>query len=94
MVNNCFNDYAGFTTILKGKLPPKFTKLDIKFHRPENPNHHLRNYVSAMTLKEIDKDIFHLIFPLTFDKDIMRGSNVVEPRKVMNWEDLYKEFLR
>jgi len=72
MFNNFYNDYVGFTTILKGKLPHKFTMPDIKFHGTENPNHHVRDFVSVMTLKGIDKDIFHLIFPWTFDKDAMR----------------------
>ena len=70
MFNNYFNDYAEFTTILKGKLSPKFTMLDI--NGTENTNHRVRNFISAMTLKGIDKDIFHLIFLYTLDKDVMR----------------------
>jgi len=62
MLNNCFNDYAEFTTIPKGKLPPKFTMLDIKFHGIESPHYHVRNCFSAMILKGMDKDIFHIIF--------------------------------
>jgi len=46
--------------------------LDIKFHGTENPHQHVRNSISAMTLKGIDKDIFHIIFPSAFDKDVMR----------------------
>ena len=33
--NYYFNDYAGFTTIPKGILPPKFTILDTKSHETE-----------------------------------------------------------
>ena len=32
MFNNYFNDYAGFTSIPKGKLSPKLTMPDFKFH--------------------------------------------------------------
>jgi len=46
-----------------------------------------------MTLNEIDKDISDVIFPWTFDKDVMRWYNDVDPWKVMNWDDFYKAFL-
>jgi len=46
-----------------------------------------------MSLKRIDKDIFHLIFSLTFHKDVMRWYNTVNPWKVNNWDDMCKEFL-
>jgi len=63
MFNNYFHDYAGFTSIPKGMLLPKFTMSNIKFHGTENPHHHVKNFISNMTLKGIDNDIFHLIFP-------------------------------
>ena len=71
MFNNYFNDYKGFTSIPKGKLPLTFTMSDIKFHGTKNPRYHVQNFVSAMTLKGIDKDIFHFIFPWTFIKGVM-----------------------
>jgi len=71
MFNNYSDDYAGFSSTPKGKLPLKFTMTNIKFHGTENPHHHVRNFVSAVTLKGIDKDIFHLIFPWTFEKDVV-----------------------
>jgi len=52
MFNNYSNDYMGFTSIPKGKLLLKFTMLDIKFYGTENPHHHVRNFISTMTLKE------------------------------------------
>jgi len=60
MYNNYFIDYAKSITIPKGKLPPKFTMLDVKFHGTENhgtenPNHHGRNFAGAMTLKGLTK---------------------------------------
>jgi len=55
---------------------------DIKVYGTENPNHHVRNFVSDVTLKGIDKDIFNLIFSWTFDKDVMRWYNAMGPRKV------------
>jgi len=66
--------------------------LDIKIHGTENPHCHVWNFISAMTLKEIDKDIFHIIFPWRFDKDVMRWYNVVHPCKIMNYDDLCKNF--
>jgi len=72
MFNNYFNDYTIFTSILKGKLPPKFTMPNIKFHGTGNPRHHMRNFISAMTLQGIDKDIIHLIFAWTFNKEVKR----------------------
>jgi len=92
MFNNCFNDYAGFTTIPKGKLAPKFTMPDIKFDGVETPNHHVRNFISVMPLTGIDNDIFHHILPWTFDKDIIRWYIVIDPYKVMDWE-IYLEFV-
>jgi len=62
LFNNSFNGYAGFTSIPKRKLPPKFTIPGIKFHGTKNPNHHIRNFINAMTLKGIDKDMFNSIF--------------------------------
>jgi len=79
MFNNYFNEYKGFTSISKGKLPPEFTMADIKFHGTENPHHYMGNFVMAITLKGIDKFIFHLIFPWTFDKDVMRWYNTIDP---------------
>ena len=67
-----FNDYVGFTSIPKGKLPPMFTMPNIKFRGIENPHHHIIKFISAMTLHGIDKDIFYLIFCWTFDKDVMK----------------------
>jgi len=61
-----------FTSFPKGQLPLKFTMLDIKFYRTENPYHHVRNFISAMTLKGIDKDIFHLTFSWTFNMDVIK----------------------
>jgi len=55
-----------------GTLPPKFYMPNIKFHEIENPHHYMRNFVSAITLKDIDQDIFHIIFPWAFDKEIMK----------------------
>lgn len=74
--NNYFNEYVGFTSIPKGKLPPKFTMPNIKFHGTENSNHYLRNFASSMALKGIDKDI---IYPLMFDNNIMRWYNAMDP---------------
>jgi len=51
MFNNYFNNYVGFTSTLEGKLPPKFTMPDIVFHRTENPQHHVNNFISTMTPK-------------------------------------------
>ena len=71
MFNNYLNDCAGFTSIHKGKLGPKSIMSDIKFNGTKNPHYHVRNFLSTMTLKRINKDIFHIIFPWTFDKDLM-----------------------
>jgi len=68
MFNNYFNDYMALTSILKGTLRPKLTMLDIKFHGAKNSHHHVRKFISPMSLKGIDKDTFHLIFRWTFDK--------------------------
>ena len=46
-----------------------------------------------MTLKRIDKNILYIISPWTFDKDKMKWYNVVNPQKIMNWGNLYKELL-
>jgi len=92
MFNNDFNGHAEFTTILKGKLLLKFTMSDKKFQGTKHPYHHLRNFISAMSLKEIDKDILHLILPWTFDKEVMRRCNVTDPQKVVDWDDLCRKF--
>jgi len=78
MFNNYLSDYEGFTSFPEWKLPPKFIMSNIKFHGTDNPNHHVRNFVSAMTLKGIDKDIFHIIFPWTFDKDVIRCYSTID----------------
>jgi len=89
---NYFNDYPWFTSIPKGKFL-KIHLPNIKFHGIENPNHYVSNFVSAMTLKGIDKDIFHIIFLWKFNEDVMRWYNVVDSGKVKNWDDLCEEFL-
>jgi len=61
-----------FTSVLKGKLLPKFTIPDIKFDGTTNPHHHVRIFISTITLKGVDKDIFHLLFPWTFDKEVTK----------------------
>jgi len=63
MFNNYFNDYMGFTFIIEGKVLTKFTMPDIKLYETENPHYHVRNSLCAMTLKGINKDMFHIIFP-------------------------------
>jgi len=78
MFNNYFSDYAGFTLVSKGKLSPKFTMPNIKFHETGNPNRHVWNFISAMTLNGIDRDIFHNIVSWTFDKDFMRWYNSMD----------------
>ena len=72
MFNNYFIDCAGFISITKRELPSKFMMPNIKFHGIENPHHHIRNFVSTMTQKGIDSNIFHIIFTWTFDKVEMR----------------------
>jgi len=76
--NNYFTDYVGFTSIPKGNFSPKFTTPDIKLHGSENPQHHVRNFISAITLKTIDKDIFYIVSCWRFDKDVMRWYNIFE----------------
>ncbi|KAJ8428399.1 hypothetical protein Cgig2_029022 [Carnegiea gigantea] len=55
LLDSRFNNHAGFTIMLKGKLPPKFTMPDTKFHGTKSPNHHMRNFISGMTLKAAQK---------------------------------------
>ena len=62
MFNNHFTNYGGFTSIPKGKLAPRFTMPDIKLHGTKNTHHYVRNFVSAMTFKEIDNNMFLIIF--------------------------------
>ena len=71
MFNNYSKDCEGFTSIPKGKLHPKFMILDIKSHGTKNPHHHVRDFLNATTLKGIDKNIFHVIFCWTLNKDVM-----------------------
>jgi len=82
MFNHYFNDHAEFTMTLKGKLPPKFMMLDIEFHGTENPHHCVTNFVSVMTLKDIGKDIIHLMFPWAINNEVMRFYNITNPQKV------------
>jgi len=70
--NNYLTYYVGFTPIPKEKLPSKFTIPDLRFQGFENLLHYVKNFISAMTSKGIDRDIFHLIFSWTFDKDVMK----------------------
>jgi len=63
MFDHYFNDYVGFTSIPKRKLPPKFPMLDVKLYGTENPYHHMRNNPSATTSTGIRKHIFPMIFP-------------------------------
>ena len=67
--------------------------LDIQFNRTKNAHHHVRKFISIMTLKGIDNDISDIIFLCTFHKDVMTWGNVVSPQKVTTWSDLCKEFL-
>jgi len=48
MVNNYFNDHVEFTSISRGKLAPKFTVPNIKFHGTKDPHHHVKNIISAI----------------------------------------------
>ena len=79
MFSNYINDYAGFTTTTRGKLLLKFTIPDIKFHGSKYPHHHVRNFLSAMILKGIDNDIFHIVIPWMFIMDLIRWYNIVDP---------------
>ena len=62
----------------KASHPSNFMVQDTKFHGIENPHHHVKNFISVTTLKEIDKDIFHITFPWTFEKDVMRWHNTID----------------
>ena len=53
---------------------------DMKFQGTKNPHYHVRKFIDAMTLKCIEKDIFQIIFPWTFE-DVMIQYNVVDPKK-------------
>ena len=53
----------------------------------------MKNFISAMTLKGVDKDIFHLVFPWTFNKEVIRWYNTIDPLQVTNWDDLCNELL-
>jgi len=48
---------------------------------------HIRNFIDVKMLKEIDRDIFHFIFPWTIEKDTVRRYNTMDP-----WNNLSKEF--
>jgi len=78
MSNNYFIDHTGFTSILKGKLPLKFTLSDIKLHEIEKSTHHMKNIVGTTTLKEINTNIFYIMFPRTFDREVMRWYNTID----------------
>ena len=93
MFNSYFDDHARFTSIPKGKLHVKFTTLDIKLHGTKIPHYHVRNFLSAMTLKGIYNAIFHIIFPQTFDKDVITCYSTVDRQKVTRWKNLHKEFV-
>jgi len=60
-----FNNYFDECRIdfLEWKTATDFTMPDIKLCRTENPHHHVRNFIHATSLKGIDKEVFHLIFP-------------------------------
>jgi len=84
--NNYFNDHVKFTSVPKGKLPPKFNVSNIKFHGTENLHHHMKNFVSVRTLKGTDKDILYFRFPWTFDKDVIIWYTTLNPRKAVNYD--------
>jgi len=52
-----------FTSLTKEKLPLKFTTPDLNIQGTKNPCHHVMDFISVMTLKGLDKDIVHIIFP-------------------------------
>jgi len=58
----------------------------IKFYGIENPHHHVRNFLSAITLKGIDKDIFHIIFPWMFSCNANLLSALGEPQSTKQEE--------
>ena len=62
---SCYFLVVGIQFNTKRKITPKF-------HTTENLHHHLRNFISSMTLKGFNRDIFHLVFLGTFNKDAMR----------------------
>ena len=82
MLNHDFNNHKGVNSITKGKLPLKFTMPYIKFNGTENPYHHMKNFLSTLSLKGINKDIFHVTFLWTFDKDVTSWYNLVDRRKL------------
>ena len=92
MFNNYLTNYSRFTLISKEKLPIKLNMWDIKFYETENFHHYMRNLIGAMTLKGIDRDVFHLIFPWNFDKDILRWYDTLDRWRFTNWDDLCKKF--
>ncbi|XP_074278177.1 uncharacterized protein LOC141601773 [Silene latifolia] len=79
---------------MRGKLPPKFTTTDLpKFKGTEHPTHHIRSFVQAMALKEVDASIFPAIFPSTLEDVARSWFFSLDPIRVSNWEDIKKEFL-
>jgi len=70
-------DYTRFTQIPKGKLAFKFITLDIKLHRTENPQHDIRSLIGFITLKGVEKDILHIIFPYAFDKQLISDKQSI-----------------
>ena len=87
------NYFTGFTSIPEGRLPRKFTMLDVKFYGTEHPHYNVRNFLSIMTIKGMGDDIIHIILPWTSNNDVMRSYNTIDPHKVTSWDDLRKEFL-
>ena len=77
MFKNYYIDYTGLNSILKGKLPTKLTMSDMKYHGTENPNHHMKSFVTTTTSKRIEQKYppYHI---LTFEKDVVRQHNVVD----------------
>ncbi|XP_074300013.1 uncharacterized protein LOC141631211 [Silene latifolia] len=79
---------------MRGRLPPKFTTADLpKFKGTEHPAHHLRSFVQAMALKEVDASVFPAIFPSTLEDVARSWFFSLDPTRVSNWEDIKKEFL-
>ena len=81
MFDNNFFNYKGFTSIPKGKLPLKFSMFNIKFYGIKNSYHLVRNFVSIITLKGTEQDLFRIFFPWKLDEGVMKWYNIVDPCK-------------
>lgn len=94
MFKDSFSQYDNYVTQPKSTVPIKFSVPEsVRFTRVEYPHHHVKSFLHYMAAKGIERDVFHLVFPWTFNQDVTMWYHALDAQKTNSWDELCREFI-